>query len=412
MRTMDLPHAGRLAGKDSEPASALSAGATRQAAGASSSVGVRRIIHMSKHCGYGNGNVHVAVDLACVQARAGCEVIFVSGGGTFEPMLAQNGVRHIVLEQDQKRPLSLVRAAWRLARVVRTFKPEVLHAHMMGSAVVGYLASLISGVPLVTTVHNSFDRHSVIMRLGRRVVAVSQAEKEHLIRRGYRADSVDVVMNAPVDSPREQFMKNKVDPVLVSPCITAVCGLHRRKGVFDLLAACTRLFQRAPEWRLYIAGEGPDREALEEQARAAGIADQVVFLGFVPAPRVLLERSDVFVLCSYADPCSLVIGEARGAGCAIVATAVGGTPEMLEFGKAGRLVEPGQVDQIVAELGGLMADPAARETLRAASRRGAEVFNVHRLLGDYDRVYQAARSARPDQSAHAAKWKLERETGP
>ena len=63
-------------------------------------------------------------------------------------------------------------------------------------------------------------------------------------------------------------------------------------------------------------------------------------MGAVPAPRVLFEQTDIFALCSYADPCSLVIGEARGAGCAIVATAVGGTPEMLEFGRAGRLVPP------------------------------------------------------------------------
>ncbi|HEY0784852.1 MAG TPA: glycosyltransferase family 4 protein [Acidobacteriaceae bacterium] len=376
-------------GKDSGPRAASRAGAE---------LVVRRIVHMAKHCGYGNGNVHVAVDLACVQADQGCSVVFVSGGGTFEPLLAQHGVRHLRIEQDQRRPFSLLSAAWQLWRLVRRERFEVLHAHMMGSAVIGYLVSLLTGVPLVTTVHNSFDRHSILMRLGRRVVAVSLAEKRDLLRQGYPPAKVDVVMNAPVRSPREPFMVNPKPVTLASPSILSVCGLHRRKGVFDLITASAVLFGEMPEWTLYLAGEGPHREELEAQAHALGIAARVVFLGFVPAPRTLLEQCDVFTLCSYADPCSLVIGEARGAGCAIVATAVGGTPEMLEFGRAGRLVPPGSPVQLAAELRSLMRDPEARAALRQASRTGAEVFDVHRLLADYDGVYARARGARQGAS--------------
>jgi glycosyltransferase involved in cell wall biosynthesis len=355
---------------------------------------VRRIIHLCKHCVDGNGHVHVAVDLACLQADAGCEVLFISGGGTYEPMLKGYKVRHIRLEQDYKNPLSLLKTTWELVRVVRSFRPEVLHAHMMGSALVGYLVSLVSRVPLITTVHNSFDAHSIIMRLGCRVVAVSNAEKEKLVQRGFDAKCMDVVMNAPVDSPRAEMRKNAVDPVLLSPCITTVCGLIRRKGVFDLLEACSTLFREMPEWRLYIAGDGPDRRSLEQQAIASGVGDKIIFMGAVPATRVLFEQTDIFALCSYADPCSLVIGEARGAGCAIVATAVGGTPEMLEFGRAGRLVPPGQPTQLASGLRSLMTDAVARTLLRKASSEGAEVFNVHRLLGDYDEVYQRALATR------------------
>jgi glycosyltransferase involved in cell wall biosynthesis len=351
---------------------------------------VRRIIHLCKHCVDGNGHVHVAVDLACLQANAGCEVLFISGGGTYEPMLAAYKVQHIKLEQDPKKPLSLLKTTWELARVVRSFRPEVLHAHMMGSAIVGYLVSLVSRVPLITTVHNSFNSHSAIMRLGRRVVAVSNAEKTKLVQRGFDAKCMDVVMNAPVGSPRGAARKNAVDPVLVSPCITTVCGLHRRKGVFDLLEACSMLFREMPEWRLYIAGDGPDRRSLERQANASGVGGRIIFMGAVAAPRVLFEQTDIFTLCSYADPCSLVIGEARGAGCAIVATAVGGTPEMLEFGRAGRLVPPGQPTRLACELRSLMKDAVARASLRKASSEGAEVFRVDRLLGDYDEVYQRA----------------------
>jgi glycosyltransferase involved in cell wall biosynthesis len=351
---------------------------------------VRRIMHLSKHCVDGNGNVHVAVDLSCLQAASGCDVSFVSAGGTYEGVLGHFGVRHYLLEQDQKKPFGIIKSAWKLMALVRKERPEVMHAHMMGSALVGYFVSLMTGVPLITTVHNSFDWHSVIMRLGRRIVAVSHAEKEQLIKRGFNKGRLEVIMNASVSSPRENVIKNAFDPVLTSPCIMTVCGLHRRKGVFDLIEACSKIFPDLPEWRLYIVGSGPDREALEKQAVESGIGDQVIFLGAFPAPRLLFEQADIFTLCSYADPCSLVIGEARGAGCAIVATAVGGTPEMLQFGQAGVLVPPGDPARLAAELQTLMTDEEARLRMRKASLDGSEIFNARRLPGDYDRVYQRA----------------------
>jgi glycosyltransferase involved in cell wall biosynthesis len=351
---------------------------------------IRRVVHLSKHCGYGNGNVHVAVDLACVQAQNGLEVVFISGGGTFEGLLARHGVVHITIEQDQRKPLSLLKSAYAIARLSGRFKPDIFHAHMMGAAVVGYLASWRTGVPLVTTVHNSFDRHSVLMRLGHRVVAVSTAEKQHLLRQGYKPDQVDVVLNAPLNSPRHDKAVIRTGVSLESPSILTICGLHRRKGVFDLITSCADVFRDLPSWRLYIAGEGPDQEFLEEQARSLGVAERVTFLGFVPDPRGLLQQCDIFVLASYADPCSLVIGEARGAGCAIVATAVGGTPEMLGFGQKGRLISPGRPDELARELRSLMTDPIARTELRQASLEGSKLFEVHRLADDYERVYQRA----------------------
>jgi glycosyltransferase involved in cell wall biosynthesis len=348
------------------------------------------VIHLIKHCGYGNGNVHVAVDLACVQADAGYQVTIVSAGGTFEPLLDKHRVRHIKLNHDQNKPLSVLRASWKLVRYVRNMKADILHAHMMSSALVGYVVSKLTGVPLITTVHNSFDRHSTIMRLGQRVVAVSRAERESLLSRGFASDRVDVVMNAPVMSPRESFMKDESQPSISSPCITTVCGLHHRKRVFDLIAACEMLFVDMPRWHLYIAGEGPDLEALKEQARAAGIEANVIFLGFVRDPMPLLRQSDIFALASESEPFGLSVAEARAAGCAIVATNVGGIPEVLDYGRAGRLVPPGRPDELASELRDLMTNQEVRLQMQRSALSGSESFHVHRLIGDYESVYMRA----------------------
>jgi glycosyltransferase involved in cell wall biosynthesis len=348
------------------------------------------IVHLIKHCGYGNGSVHVAVDLACAQAKAGYDVIVASGGGTFVEMLQHHGVRHILMRQDLRAPLSTVATVWRLLQLCRTEKPFVIHAHMMGSASAGYLVSLATGIPMVTTVHNSFDRHSIIMRLGDRVVAVSHAERKNLLAKGYPPEKVTVVVNAPNNSPREAFMHNSGPIELTRPCVAAICGLHRRKGVFNIIEAFTAVAKDFPDWRLYIAGEGPDGDELRSQAKNSGLADRIIFLGFVAAPKTLFAQADIFVLASYADPGSLSIGEARAAGCAIIATAVGGTPEMLDHGRAGRLVQPGDPQALAAEFRLLMGDPALRASLQASAQAGAAAFDCDELVGRYDHVYREA----------------------
>jgi glycosyltransferase involved in cell wall biosynthesis len=352
------------------------------------------IVHLIKHCGYGNGSVHVAVDLACAQAKAGYDVIVASGGGTYVELLQLHGVRHLTMPQNLRAPAATAASVWRLLQLCRSEKPLVIHAHMMGSASAGYLVSRATGIPLVTTVHNSFDRHSVIMRLGDRVVAVSCAERENLLAKGYPPQKVNVVVNAPNNSPREAFMRNTGPIELARPCITAICGLHRRKGVFNVIDAFAMVAADFPDWRLYIAGEGPDGEDLRAQAGKSPFADRIVFLGFVAAPKTLFAQTDIFVLASYADPGSLSIGEARAAGCAIVATAVGGTPEMLDNGKAGRLVPPGAPEPLAAELRLLMGDPALRASLQAAALGGAAAFDCAELVGRYDKVYREAVATR------------------
>ena len=348
-----------------------------------------RIVHLIKHCQHSNGNVNVAVDLACGQARKGHDVVFASAGGHYDALLDKYGVRRVEIHQGQESsPFRLAANFVALLRLCRQFEADVIHAHMMSSAVFGYLASKLTGVPLVTTVHNSFDRHAVLMRLGRTVIAVSNAERDFLIKRGFKPSQVAVVLNGPNGSPREDF-GTPTDAVLSTPSITTVCGLHPRKGVHDLLAAFRLLQPEFSDWHFNIIGNGPDRAKLEALAENLGISGSTHFLGSVEAPQPLLRQSQIFVLASYADPCCLVIPEAREAGCAIVATAVGGTPELLGQGDAGQLVEPGHPEQLAEALRGLMRDEDTLRNWRGRAKNGASYFTVDRVVEDYDKVYAA-----------------------
>jgi glycosyltransferase involved in cell wall biosynthesis len=352
-----------------------------------------RIIHLVNHCNHGHGNAHVAIDLACRQAEQGHQVVYASAGGDYLDLLKRYGVRHEFVVQNSRNPLRLMGSFIRLLWLCLSFRPQLFHAHMMAGAVFGYVASRLTRAPLVTTVHNSFDKHSILMRLGDRVVAVSEAERKALQLRGFNASELRVVINGPNHSPRDDFVvQDAVSGTLeVKPLsVVTVCGLHKRKGVSDLIVGFNKAVQLSPGWHLYIVGDGPDRQILIELAQRLGLTDKVSFLGSVNRPLDVLKKSDIFVLASYADPCCLAITEAREAGCAIVATSVGGTPELLEFGNAGRLVAAGAPEEIAAELNKLMTDAVELERWRQKSHQGSEYFTVARVSDDYDKIYREA----------------------
>jgi len=346
-----------------------------------------RIMHLLKHCAEGNGHVHVAVDLACAQAAQGHEVALVSSGGFYDALLAARGVQVATIpETGGLRGTS--RSIQALLRLSRPFQPDVLHAHMMSSAVLGFAVSKVIGAPLVTTMHNSFDKHSVLMRLGKVVVAVSEAERRLLLSRGYPSRKVVTVLNGADGSPRESLRVDGIRP-LAHPCVVTLSGLHKRKAVGDVIAAFSEVRPDFPDWHLNIIGDGPDRERLQTTVEELGLTDSVHLLGSAVAPRTLLEGAEIFASASLAEPFSLAVAEARAAGCAIVATAVGGVPEVLENGRAGQLIPASDPAAMAAAFRALMADPEALATWRTRAQQGVEYFTVQRMASDYARVYES-----------------------
>jgi glycosyltransferase involved in cell wall biosynthesis len=351
-----------------------------------------RILHLINHCNYGNGSVHVAVDLACAQASMGHSVVFAGNGGDYLKLLGDHKVQCERLIQREPNPFKLAGSFVKLMKICFSFKPDVIHAHMMAGAIFGKAASLLFRIPLVTTVHNSFDKHSFLMKLGDKIAAVSRAERQLLVDQGYNPDKVEVVANGPIGSPRETELE-KLDASLLHsiqpPFITTVCGLHPRKGVHDLIGGFSKIAHTHSAWKLYIVGDGPQRQELVELTEKLGVVGRVIFLGYVKNPGEILAKADIFVLASYAEPFGLATAEARQAGCAIVGTSVGGTTELLDFGNAGLLVKPGAPDEIAIALDKLISDPKTLETFKTNSKRGADYYSVSRVASDYAKIYRS-----------------------
>jgi glycosyltransferase involved in cell wall biosynthesis len=348
------------------------------------------ILHLANHCDeVGNGIMNVAVDLACRQANLGHRVAFASGGGSFVPLLLTHGVPHFLIEQHWRQPSKLPRSFRELRALFRSFRADIVHAHMMTGAILAYLNKRRCDFRLVTTVHNEWQRSAVLMGVGDRVIAVSQNVREQMERRGIPSRKLRVVRNGPLQSPRLRLLPPRTEwPSIDHPAIVTVAGLYERKGIGDLIEAFCILATDVPEARLYLVGDGPDREMFELKAKSVPCSERIHFVGFVQDPRMYLYQADVFVLASRSDPSPLVIPEAREAGCAIIATNCGGIPEALDGGQAGVLVPPRRPDLLANALSALLNDTEQREQWRIRARSNLESLSLTRTTAETLEVYQ------------------------
>ena len=331
-----------------------------------------KIIHLAPHCDeVGNGVVNAAIDLACFQAKAGHDVIFASPGGSYEQILHSHFIRYEAIRGC--RVVDLTQTVFSLRRLFQETRPDVVHAHMISGALLAWFLRGRPAFRLVTTVHNGPSFRSLLMGIGDRVISVSKAvatEMEHL---GFPRGRLRVVRNGPLGSPRrDERQDQKVEKNLHYPAIVTIAGLYSHKGVGDLIEAFSLIAHLVPLVRLYIVGDGPDRVRFERKAARKACADRIIFTGFVPDPRVYLRNADLFVLASRRESFGLVIAEAREAGCAIIASNVGGIPEALDSGSAGVLVPPRQPRILATVMLELLQDDNQRRLWsdRAATNLG------------------------------------------
>ena len=354
-----------------------------------------RILHVLNNARNGNGNVEVVIDLACEQVRQGADVALATTRCHFEAELAAAGVRRLALDGEPGRGGGPGQAR-RIGAVARAFGPDVVHAHMVASALAARLATgLVPGgrrAVLISSVHNSFDRQAVLMGVADRVIAVSEAVYAQMRRRGIPSRKLRVVRNGAIGGARRPLAPaRRCD--LPRPCLVGVAGLHARKGIGDLLDALAILRLEHPDLHLVLIGDGPERARFEARARALRIAEAVHFLGYVRDPRAYLHSADVFVHAARAEPFGLVLVEARQMGCPVVAAAVGGVPEALDGGEAGLLVPPRNPAALAQAASFLLSDAAARARWSERARAGLDRHSVARMASETSAVYREATEA-------------------
>jgi len=295
---------------------------------------------------------------------------------------------------------------WRLAALARRHHAQVLHCHQYSAFVYGHIASVLTGASVVFTEHGRLSDHPpsakrqlvnpVLGRLGVSMYAVSEHLRDHMAAEGLPCSRIGVIHNGIDPGPiPEAEARARARATLALPADALVVGTAARlepvKDLETLLRAIQSLRAQTPDVRLVIFGDGPERAALEAQARSQGIAESVLFAGHRQDVRALLPALDIFVNCSVSEGISLTILEAMAAALPVVATAVGGTPEVVVPGVTGTLVparEPGQLAAALSEI----AESAPLRTRfgMEGRRRVIEDFHIDRMVDAYVAQYRRA----------------------
>lgn len=303
--------------------------------------------------GLGMGGAERQVcDLVDLFIKFGHNVLLISmTGGIVNRPHSTSTALDVVLLRMKKNPLSILISYWQTVKLLRQYKPNVVHSHMVHANLFSRLVRLMVSIPkLICSAHSVNEGgkwHMLAYRLTDKLcdvsTNVSQGAVDALVKKGaVAAGRMQVVYNG-VDTERFSFNKSgrerlrsqlglkKDDPLLLS-----VGRLTTAKDYKNLLMAFSRLPAQYYEAQLIIIGEGEEKEFLTTMASAVGCRERVHFLGLRYDIEDWMSAADIFVLSSAWEGFGLVVAEAMAVERVVVATDCGGVKEVL--GTAGFLV--------------------------------------------------------------------------
>lgn len=306
----------------------------------------------------------------------------------------------VLAEVVPPRAVPLLVSTWEvhdLRAALRRAGPDVVHLNLTAftSCRPALVASLLQRVPFVLVDHLPTPgltwRGRAVQRLITRWAGARSAVGEASARLvevhgGLPTGSVTSIPNA-VPAVSDPVLR----PVGAAPVLGVLCRLEHQKGVDVLLRALAGL----PGVALEIAGDGPERAALEAQAEAAGVGDRVVFRGWLDDTQDFLGTIDVLVVPSRYEAMPLAVLEAMHCGLPVVATRVGSIPEVVVHDETGLLVNPNDADALEAALRQVVQDADFRSRAGQAGRlRASQRHGLEAMAAAYDDLYREVLSRR------------------
>ena len=313
-------------------------------------------------------------------------------------------------------PLRDALAVLRLARLIRLQRPQILHTHTAKAGAIGRLAALLAGEARPPIIVHTFHGHvlrgyfgplraALFRELERRLagvatvlVAVSPEVRDDLVALGVAPKEKFVVIRLGIELDR------RVDPgddgrletrrmMGVPPERFLVGWIGRMTGVKrtdDVLRALAGVRRRGVDAALCLVGDGPDREHVERRAHDLGIVRHCLFLGYQEDVGRFYAAFDTMILPSANEGTPVSVIEALASERPVVATRVGGVPDVVRDGEDGFLVEPGDVEQLADRLAVLARDPELRGRMgRAGRERVLPRYGVEQLIDNVDALYRS-----------------------
>ena len=389
-----------------------------------------RVLRVIGRLNVGGPALHV-VYLAAGLADRGYETTLVAGSvahGEDSMAFAAERLGVPILRMDElRRDIAPVRdaiAVAKLARLIQQTRPQILHTHTAKAGAVGRLAALVAGrarPPIVLhtfhghVLHGYFDPfrtagfralERLLARTSTALVAVSPQVRDDLVRLGVARRKQFAVVRLGIELEERvaagDGLRGESRRLLGIGGDRFVVGWIGRmtevKGTDHVLRAFRHLRESGVDACLCLVGDGPDRPTLERRAHHLGIMRDTLFLGFQQDVAPFYAAFDALLLPSLNEGTPVSAIEALAAGCPVVATRVGGVPDVVRDGEDGFLVDSGAVSELAAGLARLAEDPELRRRMGAAGRaRVLGRYGVERLVDETDLLYRSllAAAARP-----------------
>lgn len=306
---------------------------------------------------------------------------------------------------------------WATVQMATTFVHDegvdVLHAHLSNAHVLGALVSSLTGRPCAATIHGRavpmLDLEAHRFAEAMHLCVVCGIAYSHARALGVPVERLHLIPNGVPDPESPLDIAALLGLAPGTPCIGFIGRLSPEKAPDAFLRVAWMVANTHAKAAFVVIGNGPMRASLVASADAYGIGNRVHFLGERDDVGALLSSLAIVVVPSQAEGMPLAMMEAMAAGVPVIATAVGGIPELIEHQRSGLLVAPGDVAAIAAYVGALLADPPRRQALGARARARAvaawpQRASAFRMAELYRRL--AASAATPVRPGAAARVRL------
>ena len=307
---------------------------------------------------------------------------------------------HLIRGFNQFDPMLI----WRVAELVKRLKIDIVSAHEVKSDVIAFLSSKIHRVPIVTTLHGwifNSPKQRLFTELDKRIVrrfdraiVVSEKMRADLAAAGVPSDRLRLLKNAiVVEKYRRSGQRGHLAALLgrpvSGPVVSSIGRLSAEKGHADLIDALGIAARQGRHVLTVLAGDGPERQRLEQQVQALGLQDWVCFPGYVSQPARILEETDLMVLPSHTEGMPNAVLEALVMDVPVLATRVGGTPEVVTDGVTGRLVDAHAPDALARHIVDFLDAPGPWKQMAAAGREMVEThFNFQLRTRRLEQIYE------------------------
>ena len=344
-------------------------------------------------------------DLAIARGASSTSIACLSSVGPFGEALRQRGIRVDLIGQQH----GLAATLWRMRSYLRTTRPDLLHCHNLRPFLIGaWSARLAGNIPVVMT------KHGVAAPSGRmakrcyrsflrraHVVGVSRQTAEMMSNwTGRGGHPVRYIANGiSMDSFRDLPSRERARTLLGLPSRAFIVGTVSRvahcKNHLLLLEIFSRVLGQHPGAVLLIVGDGPLLPTVKARVQELKLEQSVVLLGDRRDVPLILAAMDAFCLPSEVEGMPMTVLEAMAAGLPVVASNVGGIPDVVDEGRTGLLASPDAPEQFEAALVTLACDPArAKDMGRSGRERLVAQFSLERVLAAYEELYREPLSRR------------------